>query len=112
MSHACKDNFTLRAKVNPETCFVIPNAVDSSKFSPNPSLRYPLKTINIVHISRLAEKKGSDMLVDIIPEILDKHPNAYFIIGGDGPKRPLLDKLVEKYNLGNRVEVLGAVPHE
>jgi phosphatidylinositol glycan class A protein len=60
----------------------------------------------------LAEKKGSDMLVDIIPEILDKHPNAYFIIGGDGPKRPLLDKLVEKYNLGNRVEVLGAVPHE
>ena len=32
VSHACKDNFTLRAKINPQICFTIPNAVDTNKF--------------------------------------------------------------------------------
>ena len=32
VSHASKDNFTLRAKVSPHSCFVIPNAVDTNKF--------------------------------------------------------------------------------
>jgi phosphatidylinositol N-acetylglucosaminyltransferase subunit A len=32
VSHACKDNFTLRAKINPYQCFTIPNAVDTNKF--------------------------------------------------------------------------------
>ena len=54
VSHASKDNFTLRAKVRPDQCYVIPNAVDTDKFTPNPSLRFPLNSINIVHISRLA----------------------------------------------------------
>ena len=52
------------------------------------------------------------MLVDIIPTILKRHPKAYFIIGGDGPKMPLLKNLVSKYRLHSRVELLGAVPHE
>ena len=52
------------------------------------------------------------MLVDIIPTILNKYPNAYFIIGGDGPKMQLLKNLVAKHRLHSRVELLGAVPHE
>lgn len=70
VSQACKENFSLRTKVSPHSCFVIPNAVDTNKFYPNPKLRSPANKINIVHVSRLAEKKGSDMLVDIIPTIL------------------------------------------
>lgn len=31
-------------------------------------------------------RKGVDLLIDIIPEIIRKYPDAYFIIGGDGPK--------------------------
>lgn len=51
------------------------------------------------------------MLIDIIPDILAKHPNAYFIIGGDGEKKPLLEQMVKKYNLEDHVELLGAIPH-
>jgi len=91
VSHACKDNFTLRCMISPNICFTVPNAVDTNKFTPNPSLRFPLKTINIVVVSRLAYAKGSDILIDIIPDVLAVHPNAYFIIGGDGPKKPLLE---------------------
>lgn len=60
VSHACKDNFVLRAKVNPLKAFTIPNAVDSQKFTPNPSIREEEiaksgnpDQINIVFISRL-----------------------------------------------------------
>jgi len=52
------------------------------------------------------------MLLDIIPTILQRHPNVYFIIGGDGPKRPLIEEMINKHNLRKRVEMLGAVPHE
>ena len=65
--------------------------MDTNKFQPNPSLRYPLNTINIVCISRLTMRKGIDFLVDIIPEVLAVHPNAHFIIGGDGEKYELLE---------------------
>lgn len=91
VSHASRDNFTLRAKIDPHRCFTIPNAVDTNKFQPNPSLRFPLNTINIVIISRLAHKKGIDLLVDIIPEIVARIPNAYFIIRGFGEKYELLE---------------------
>jgi phosphatidylinositol glycan class A protein len=39
VSHACKENFVLRAKVDPRKTFTIPNAVDSDKFTPDPSIR-------------------------------------------------------------------------
>lgn len=39
VSHACKDNFVLRAKVNPAKTFTIPNAVDSNRFTPNFAIR-------------------------------------------------------------------------
>jgi len=112
VSHASRDNFTLRAKLNPNKCFTVPNAVDTNKFQPNPSLRFPLNTINIVIISRLAHKKGIDLLVDIIPEVLERHPNAYFIIRGFGEKYELLEQLVDKYNLKDKIDLSGGIPHD
>ena len=55
VSQACKDNFCLRAKFNPNACFTIPNAVDSMRFTPDESIRKnePEGVINIVYIARL-----------------------------------------------------------
>lgn len=57
-------------------------------------------------------RKGVDLLVDIIPEIIRKYPDVHFIIGGDGPKKAILEALRDKYNLSDRMELLGRVPHE
>ena len=35
-----------------------------------------------------------------------------FLIGGDGPKRPLLQRVVTEHGLEGRVSLVGAVPHE
>ena len=53
----------------PEKISAIPNAVDSIRFTPDPSKRFPLNKINIVVVSRLTFRKGIDFLVDIIPAI-------------------------------------------
>jgi phosphatidylinositol N-acetylglucosaminyltransferase subunit A len=111
VSHANKDNLTLRAAVDPSKIFVIPNSVDTLKFTPNPGLRYPVNMINIVVICRLTFRKGVDLLVDVIPVILRKYNNVHFIIGGDGPKKIVLLEMIEKHNIADRVELLGALHH-
>ena len=43
---------------------------------------------------RMTTMKGIDLLIDIIPSIIDNYPNAHFIVGGDGEKMDILKKLV------------------
>ena len=70
-------------------------------------MRNPANKINIVVVSRMMYRKGVDLLIDIIPEIIRKYPEAYFIIGGDGDKLPLIYAMRDKYNLSDRMEILG-----
>ena len=39
VSHICRDNFVLRAQLDPSRTRVIPNAVDTAKFTPDPTRR-------------------------------------------------------------------------
>ncbi len=103
-----KENTVLRASLDPRIVSVIPNAVDANSFSPDPSKRDPSK-ITVVIMSRLVYRKGVDLLVEIIPEMCKRYPNVHFIVGGDGPKRLDLEEMREKYQLHDRVEMLGEV---
>lgn len=51
------------------------------------------------------------MLFEIIPKICKRYLNVHWIIGGDGNKMEELKFLVKKFNLDNRVELLGFVPN-
>jgi len=113
VSHCSKENLVLRAFLDPQQVAVIPNAVDMSKFTPNPSAApNPKERINIVILSRLVYRKGLDLAVEVIPKVCARFPNVHFIIGGDGNKRLLVEEMREKYQLHDRVELLGAVPHD
>ena len=111
VSNICKENLTLRARLHPTRISTIPNAVDPTRFTPDPSLRSPSHTINIVLLSRLVHRKGIDLACKIIPLVCAKFPSVYFIIGGDGPKKLALEEMREQFQLHERVELLGAVPH-
>jgi phosphatidylinositol glycan class A protein len=100
----------LRARIDPSKVHVIPNAVDPSKFLPDPSQRAKDR-IKVVVVSRLVYRKGVDLLVGIIPKICKELPEVDFIIGGDGAKRLALQEMVERERLQERVEFLGGVPH-
>eukprot|EP00898_Chlorokybus_atmophyticus_P005192 jgi/Chlat1/5674/Chrsp37S05471 len=110
VSHTSKENTVLRSGIPPHRVSVIPNAVDSTMFVPEPKPRVN-NQVTIVVISRLVYRKGADLLVEVIPEVCRRNPNACFIIGGDGPKRIVLEEMREKHGLHDRVEMLGTVPH-
>ena len=107
VSHTCRLNMALRDSFDLNMTSAISNAIDAKNFEPDPTKRYPLNTINIVHVSRLSYRKGTDLLIDIIPEICRKYKNVHFIIGGDGNKRAILEKMRVEHNLEDRVEMLG-----
>jgi len=44
----------------------VPNAVDAAKFTPDPSQRSPRGTVNVVIMSRLVYRKGTDLLAQVI----------------------------------------------
>eukprot|EP00240_Pyramimonas_obovata_P004562 CAMPEP_0118959672 /NCGR_PEP_ID=MMETSP1169-20130426/63250_1 /TAXON_ID=36882 /ORGANISM="Pyramimonas obovata, Strain CCMP722" /LENGTH=408 /DNA_ID=CAMNT_0006907811 /DNA_START=629 /DNA_END=1852 /DNA_ORIENTATION=+ len=111
VSHTSKENTVLRASVHPDRVSVIPNAVDSSRFQPDLSSRPQGPTVNIVVMSRLAYRKGVDLLIDLVPRVCARFPHVHFIIGGDGPKYPLVAEMLRTHRLEERVELLGHVPH-
>jgi phosphatidylinositol N-acetylglucosaminyltransferase subunit A len=113
VSHCSKENLVLRAMLDPRRVSVIPNAVDSCKFTPNPRAAPDRsKRINIVILSRLVYRKGVDLVVKVVPRVCRRFPNVHFIIGGDGAKRLLVEEMREQHQLHDRVHLLGAVPHD
>lgn len=116
VSHTSRENTVLRAAIDPVRASVIPNAVDTSKFTPlpgnkNATLNPLTDPITIVVLTRLVYRKGVDLLVDVIPAVCSRFPNVRFLIGGDGPKRANLEDMVSKHNLFSRVTFKGAVAH-
>jgi phosphatidylinositol glycan class A protein len=76
VSHTSKENTVLRSGLPPEKVFVIPNAVDTSMFTPAVDRPKRSEEIVIVVISRLVYRKGVDLLVEVIPEVCRLHPNV------------------------------------
>uniref|UniRef100_A0A1L8E3K0 Putative n-acetylglucosaminyltransferase complex n=1 Tax=Nyssomyia neivai TaxID=330878 RepID=A0A1L8E3K0_9DIPT len=113
VSHIGKENTVLRASVPAHKVSVIPNAVDTALFTPNPLHRPQDGSITVVVVSRLVYRKGIDLLVGIISKIsqMPQMRHINFLIGGDGPKRGLLEEIREKNNMQDRVTLLGALEH-
>jgi phosphatidylinositol glycan class A protein len=107
VSHTGRENTVLRAELEPERVSVIPNALVPSQFAPAPELAGD--DITIVVISRLVYRKGIDLLVASAPAICDLFPRVRFLVGGDGPKMVDLLQMREKYELQDRITLLGAV---
>ncbi|XP_050307653.1 phosphatidylinositol N-acetylglucosaminyltransferase subunit A isoform X2 [Anthonomus grandis grandis] len=110
VSNIGKENTVLRGRVDCKRVSVIPNAVDSFSFTPDPSQRNP-DLITIVVVSRLVYRKGVDLTAQIIGDICDKYKEVQFLIAGDGPKRWLLEEIREKRGLQDRVALLGGLEH-
>ena len=90
--------------------------IDVEHFSPQDSseLRQELgldeKKV-IVSVGRLVHRKGQDHLIESMPEILAKVPNAHLLIVGRGPYLEHLAKLVVVNKIENHVSFIGRVQY-
>ena len=107
-------NVAARLGLGLERIAVIPNAVDSVIFHPLPEslttlTRQTPSTITIAIISRLCYRKGTDILYNLIPLICSKHANVQVVIAGSGNKELLLNEMIERHDLADRVTLLGGL---
>ncbi|KAF8670641.1 Glycosyltransferase family 4 protein [Rhizoctonia solani] len=121
VSHTGRENTMLRANAVVEVLqnpadprfFVVPNAILPEQFQPGPVTQRDLKKqITIVVISRLAYRKGVDLLVAAAPRICAQFPQVHFVIGGDGPKLTNLLQMRERHMLQDRIHLLGSLRHD
>src|SRR5262249_31727739 len=97
---------------------VTPNAIDPQRFDPErtagASVRArlgPEDRVVIGFVGRFATWHGMDLLAAVIPPVLEKHPEAAFLLVGDGRERPAVEQAVAAAGFAGRVRFTGEVPH-
>lgn len=63
---------------------------------------------SIVAVARLVPKKGIDVLVDAMPNVIASRGDTRLTVVGDGPERERLEERVHSLGLSNSVTFLGA----
>ena len=61
----------------------------------------------IVSLGALIPRKGHDVVIGAMPSL----PGAALLIAGEGPERGALEAQIAALGLGDRVRLLGSVPH-
>ncbi|MFE9421872.1 glycosyltransferase family 4 protein [Kitasatospora sp. NPDC006697] len=64
----------------------------------------------VVCVSRLVPRKGQDTLIEALPQVLAKEPEAVLLIVGGGPYLPALRRLAEARGVARSVVFTGEVP--
>jgi len=92
--------------------------IDTSHFIPQPDSIQKRVTLGledkkiIISVGRLVHRKGQDKLIEAMPIILRRIPNAHLLIVGEGPYRPNLEKLVKNLSLSEHITFVGRIMYE
>ena len=65
----------------------------------------------IVSVGRLVHRKGQDVLIAAMPEILREIPDAHLLLIGEGPYRQYLETRVKKLQLDSHVSFIGRISY-
>jgi glycosyltransferase involved in cell wall biosynthesis len=91
---------------------VLRNGVDTDLFRPVDGSRWRARAkpggVLIASVGLLIPRKGHDLLIAAIARL----PEAHLLIAGQGPDQEKLAALAESLGVADRVELLGALPHE
>ena len=86
---------------------IIPNGVDTDFFTPDAWVRPPGDDPELLFLGRLDPRNGLDTVLAAMPEVLQRRPGARLTVAGDGPLRPVYERLARP--LGPAVEFVGRV---
>ena len=119
-------------EVDPSRIEVLPNTFDSERFQPGPKppallQRYGLRTdqpviLTVARLEATEQYKGYDQVLRALPAVLQRFPDARYVIVGDGPDRKRVEALVRELataspsiggqGVGDSVIFAGYVPNE
>jgi glycosyltransferase involved in cell wall biosynthesis len=94
--------------VAPNRIVVIPSGVDGTRFSGTPGAARPSGRIIIGTLAVLRPEKGLVDFVRAAGDVVERFPEARFLIWGEGPLRAQLERLVRDLGLSGAVSIAGA----
>lgn len=86
------------------------HGVDVTRFAPPESAPKP-RPFTVVSCGQLERYKGMHLLVEACAQLLRDGVEAECWIVGDGPYRPVLERLIETLGVAGRVHLTGPRPH-
>jgi glycosyltransferase involved in cell wall biosynthesis len=63
-------------------------------------------------VGRVVEKKGLRFLIEAMPQILERHPDANLCVAGDGQELNVIKKLADNLGVADRIKFLGALANK
>lgn len=83
--------------------YVMPNPAERKEFA------YDTGSRMILSVGHLLENKGYHRAVEVAAKILPAHPEWQWIICGEGPERPRLEKLIREAGIESQMKLAGLV---
>lgn len=106
--------YLISAGVPGERITTVYTGIDMARFAATPGhgalraeLGLPADSLLVGTVAILRRKKGHAELLEAIPEILSRFPQAHFVFAGDGPQRENLERRIAELGLGSNVHLLG-----
>lgn len=98
---------------------VVPGGVNTERFQPAESRTTVLNELNIPEgrrllftVRNLTPRMGIQNLIPAMEKIVKTHPDTLLHIGGDGPLRQPLLRMIDNLNLQDHVQLLGRISDE
>lgn len=66
----------------------------------------------LLSVRRLTPRMGLDRLIIAMRDVVASYPDALLLIGGNGPERGRLEKLVQDVGLSGNIRLIGFIPDE
>ena len=115
ISRAVEAELTGRAALESERVRRIPSAVNPHEFLPDRTARARLRAeftlpedAFVAAVSaQLIERKGHDVLLACLPELVQRHPELRVVCFGDGPLKRRLRRMIAALGLGRHVQLAG-----
>ncbi|PYK29919.1 MAG: glycosyltransferase [Verrucomicrobia bacterium] len=105
--------------IEEERISILPNTFDPEQFYPQPKPHYLLKRYGlkpsqpvILTIARLASAeryKGYDQILRALPILRSQYPNVRYVLGGRGPDKPRVERLIRESGVSDNVILAGYV---
>jgi phosphatidylinositol alpha-1,6-mannosyltransferase len=91
--------------------------IDTEHFAPRSDAQVLRESLGladkkvIVSVGRLVHRKGQDVLIAAMPEIIKSIDDVHLLLIGEGPYKKELEKRIKNLGLENRVTFLGRVQY-
>lgn len=97
--------------LQPKRIFVVPNGIRVIK-KPNDTCVSRNEKIHVLYLANLMEAKGFVELINIVPKVVQRHPNTVFTFAGEKTYKAEMEKawsIVDRNNLKDFVKMPGVV---